>query len=199
MSSCFIVQLPRHLVNLMVLFFQLNSRLCLTSQSCSKNMSVPFKFITAASNCFLWPLTSISRGTTLVTSPFFVPSALKTLNEKLSSFVCIFLSLTSCLSIPICIYPESTSAFTFKFLPFFIFTFAFTFNSCFPLLFQQFEIIYLFWEFTWEISYTMPTWDHRQNPAPFLCLYHLIPLKLCISSLTVFLCNPWLYVLLCCI
>ena len=68
------------------------------------------------------------------------------------------------------------------------------FNSCFPLLFQQFGIIYLFWEFTWEISYTMPTWDHHQNSVSFLCLHCQISLELCISSLTAFLCNSWLYV-----
>ena len=183
----------------MVPFFQLTSELCLTSQSCPKNMSIPFKSITAAFNYFLWLLTSISRGVILVISPFFIPSALKTSNEKLSGFVCILLFLTSCSSSPVCVYLESTSAFTFKFLLFFVFTFACTFNFHFPLLFWWFRIIYLFCEFIWEISYTMSTQDHCQNPAPFLHLYLLISLELCISLLTVFLCNPWLYVLLCCI
>ena len=148
MSSCFIVQLSRHLVKLMVLFSQLTSGLCLTSQLYSKNMSVLFKSVIATSNCSLWLLISISRGATLVTSPFFVLSALKTSNEKLISFVFILLFLTICSSIPICVHLEYTSAFTFKFLPFFIFTFAYTFNSCFSLLLWQFRIIYLFWEFT---------------------------------------------------
>ena len=196
-SLCFILQLPGHLVNLMVPFFQLTSGLCLTSQLCSKNISILFKSITATFNCSLWPLTSISRGTILVTSSFFVLSILKTLNEKLSGFVCILLSLTSYLSIPVCVHLESTSAFTFKFLPFFIFTFVCIFNSHFPLLFWRFEIIYLFWKFTWKISCTVPTQDHHQNSAPFLHLFHLILLELCVSSLTVFLCNLWLYALLC--
>ena len=149
MSSCFIEQFSRHLVNLMVPFFQLTSRLCLTSQSCPRNMSVPSKSITAASNVFLCPLILISRGATLVTSPFFVPSALNTSKEKFISFVQIFLSLTNCSSILVCVQPESTSALTFSFLLFFILTFACMFNSFFPLLAQQFRIIYLlFWKFT---------------------------------------------------
>ena len=84
---CFIVQLPGHLVNLMVPFFWLTSGLCLTSQSWPKNMSVPFKSVTAASSYFLCPLISISKGAILVTSLFFVSSALKTLNEKFIGFV----------------------------------------------------------------------------------------------------------------
>ena len=96
MSLCFIVQFPEHLVKLMVLFFQLTSGLCLTSQSCPKNMSVPFKSITATSNYSLWLLILISRNATLVTSLFFIPSVLKTSNEKLIGFICILLSLTSC-------------------------------------------------------------------------------------------------------
>ena len=143
----------------MVLFFQLTFRLCLTSQSCPKNMSILFKSATAASNYSLWPLILISKGATLVTSPFFVLFALKTSNEKLIGFICILLFLTNCSSIPIYMHPESTSAFTFKFLPFFVFTSTCTFNSHFPLLLQQSRIIYLFWEFTWEITYTMSTWD----------------------------------------
>ena len=141
----------------MVLFFQLTSGLCLTSQSCPKNMSILFKSATAASNYSLWPLILISRGATLVISLFFVLFALKTSNEKLIGFICILLSLTNCSSITICMHPEFTSTFTFKFLLFFVFTSTHTFNSHFPLLLQQFRIIYLLWEFTWEISYTIPT------------------------------------------
>ena len=100
-SWCFILQLPGHLINFIVLFFQLTSGLCLISQLCPKNMSVLFRSVTATSSYFLCLLISISRGTTLVTSPFFVPSALKTLNEKLISVVCIFFFLTSCSLIPV--------------------------------------------------------------------------------------------------
>ena len=172
MSSCFIVQFSRYLVNLIVLFFQLTSGLCLTSQSCPRNMSVPSKFVTAASNVSLRPLILISRDTILVTSPFFILLALNTSKEKFIGFVGILLSLTNCSSIPVCVHPESTSAFTFSFFLFLVLTFACTFNSFFPSLVQQFGIMYLFWEFTWEISCTVPTRDLHQNPT--LCLYHLI-------------------------
>ena len=156
-SLCVIVQLPGHLVNLIVLFFQLTSGLCLTNQSCSKNMSVLSKSVTAASSFYLWLLILISRGAILVTSLFFVLSALNTSKEKSIDFVWIFSSLTSCLLIPVWVHLESTNALTFSFLPFFVLTFACTFNSLFPLLAWRFRITYLFWEFTWEISYTMPT------------------------------------------
>jgi len=125
-------------VNFIVLLFQL----CLTSQSCPRNMSVPFRSITAASNHSLCLLTLISRGATLVTSPFLVPSALKTSNKKFIGFVGIIFSLTSYSSIPICVHPESTNAFTLRFLLFFVFTFACMFNSL-SILLYQFGIIYL--------------------------------------------------------
>ena len=176
MSSCFIVQFPEHLVNLIVPFFQLTSRLCLTSQSCPRNMSVPSKFITATSRVSLCLLISTSRDATLVTSPFFVLSVLNTSKEKFISLVWILLSLTNCSSIPVFVHPESTIAFTFNFLPFFVLTFTCTFNFFFPLLVQWFGIMYLlFWEFTWEISCTMPTWDLHQNPICSGCLHHLFP------------------------
>ena len=134
MSLCFIVQFPRHLVNLMVLFFQLTSGLCLISQLCPKNMSIPSKSVTVASSFSLCLLISISRGAILVTSLFFVPLALNTSKEKFIGFVWILLSLTSCSSIPVHVHLESTSAFIFNFLLFFVLIFACTFNSFFPLL-----------------------------------------------------------------
>ena len=191
-SLCIIMQFPGHLVNLMVPFLQLTSGLCLTSQSCPKNISIPSKSITATSKVSLCLLISISRGATLVTSPFFVPSVLNTLKEKSIDFVWILLSLTNCLSIPIWVHLESTSAFTFRFLPFFVLTSACTFNSLFPSLVQWFGITYLFWEFTWEISHTMPTRDLHQNPALLsCCFHHLIPLEPFSSSLSVSLYSLW--------
>ena len=133
-SSCFIVQCPRHLINHIVLFFQLTSGLCLTSQSWPRNISVPSRSVTAAFSCSVCLLILISRGTTLVTSPFFVPFALKTLKEKSIDFVGIFLSLTNYSLIPMYVHPESTSALTSSFFLFFILIFACTFNSCFSLL-----------------------------------------------------------------
>ena len=196
-SLCVIVQLPGHLMNLMVPFFQLTSGLCLTNQSCPKNMSIPSKSITATSRVSLWPLISTSRGATLVTSPFFVPSALNTSKEKLIFFVWILFSLTSCSSIPVWVHPESTNALTFRFLPFFVLTCACTLSSFFPSLVWRFGIMYLFWDFTWKISRTMPTRDLCQNPAPCRsCLLRLIPLLVsCVSSSSAFLCNPWRCVL----
>ena len=122
----------------------------MTNQSCPRNMSIPFKSVTAASSCSLCLLILISRGATLVTSPFFVPYAWKTLNEKLIGFIWIHLSLTNCLLILMCMHPESTNTLTLKFFPFFILTFACTFNSFLVLLYQL-GIIYLFWEFTGKI------------------------------------------------
>ena len=198
MSSCFIVQFPGHLVNLMVPFFQLTSRLYLTSQSCPKNMLVPSRSITATSKISLCLLISISRSATLVTSPFFVLSVLKTSKAKFIGLVGIFLSLINCSSISVCVQLEFTSVFTFNLLLFFVLMFACTFNSFFPLLVQQFGIIYLlFWEFTWSISCTMPTRDCHQNPPPFYHLYCLILPGLFVSSLSVFLYSLWLCVLSC--
>ena len=116
MSLCFIVQYSGHPVNLMVPFFQLTSGLCLTSQSCPKNMLVLSRSITAASRISLCPLISISRDATLVTSLFFVSSALKTSKEKFIDLVGTFLSLTNYSLIPVCVQLESTSTFTFSFL-----------------------------------------------------------------------------------
>ena len=143
------------------------------------------------SSCSLWPLISISRGTTLVTSLFFILSVLKTSNKKFIGFVWILLSLISCSSIPVCIHLESTNALTLSFFPFFVFTSACTFSSRFPLLLLQFRIIYLFWDFTWEISCTMPTRDLHQNPLCSSCLLYLILSEPFFSSLSTFLCNLW--------
>ena len=189
---------PGHLVNLIVLFFQLTFGLCFTSQSCFRNIFIPSKSITAASSVSLCPLISISSSATLVTSPFFILSALNTSKEKFISFIWILFFLTSCLLIPVCVHPESTSAFTFNFLLFFVLTFTCTFSSFFPSLLQWFRIIYSFWDFIWEISYTVPTWDLHQNPALLSChLCHLILLEPFSSLLSAFLCSIWQYVLPC--
>ena len=190
-SWCFILQLPEHLVNCIILFFQLTSGLCLTNQLCPKNMSIPFKSVTTASSYSLCPLILIYRGTILVTSLFFVLSMLKTSNEKFIGFVCILLSLTSCSLILVCVHPKSTSAFTLRFLLFFIFTFSYIFNSISTLL-CWFWITYLFWEFIEEISCIVLTQDLLQNSiscSSLYYLYYLISLKSSISSLIAFLYN----------
>ena len=154
-------------------------------------MSILFKSITAASSYSLCLLILISRDTTLVISPFFIWSALKTSNEKLIGFVWILLSLTNCSLILVCVYPESTNTLTLKFFLFFVLTFACMFNS-FSALLCQLGIIYFFWEFTRKISYTMSTQDLLQNliSCPSLhCLLHPILFEFFISSLTAF-CFP---------
>ena len=196
-SWYFIVQLHGHLVNFIVPFFQLTSRLCLTSKLCPRNISVLFKSITEASSCFLCLFILTSRDATLVISLFFVPSALNTSNEKFIGLVWILLSLTNYSLIPVYVHPESTSAFTLSFLLFFIFMSACTFNFLFPLLFWWFGIIYLFWEFTWEISCTVPTWDCHQNPTSSCHLCCLILPESFISLSSVFSYSPWLCVLPC--
>ena len=121
-------------MNFIVLFFQLISELCLTSQSCPKNMSILFRSVTVAFSYSLYLLILISRDTTLVTSPFLVPSALNTLNEKFIGLIGILFFLTSCLSIPVCVHSESTNALTSSFLLFFVFISAYMFNSFFKSL-----------------------------------------------------------------
>ena len=80
-SWCFVLYVPRHLVNFIVPLFQSTFGLCFTSQSYPKNISVLFKSVTAALIHFLYPLIFTFSGTTCVTSPFFVLSTLKTLNS----------------------------------------------------------------------------------------------------------------------
>ena len=142
----------------------------------------------------------LDRSAFLVTSSFFVPSVLNTSKEKFISFVWILLSLTNCSSIPVCVYPESTSAFTFSFFPFLVLTFAYIFNSFFPSLVWWFGIMYLFWIFTWEIFCTMPTRDLHQNLVLLsCCLHRLILLGPFSSSLSTSLYNLWQYAPSCCI
>ena len=178
------------------MFFQLISGLYLTSQSCPRNISILFKSITAAFSCFLCLLISIFRDAILVTSLFFILSTLKTSKEKFIGFVWILLSLTSCSLISVYVHLESTSTLTFRFLLFFVFTFAHMFNFLSTLLYQ-FRITYLFWEFMREISCTMPTQDLLQNPVSFFSHHYLhypILFESFISLLTVFLYSLWQYI-----
>ena len=69
-----------HLINCIIPEFQFTSGLCLTNQSYPKNMSMPFKSMTTVSMCSLCLLICSSSSANLVTSPFLVPSVLKTLN-----------------------------------------------------------------------------------------------------------------------
>jgi len=70
-------------------------------------MSVLFKFITTVSIFFIYLLISSFSGTYLITSPFLVLFALKTLNDL---FINFFSCFTHCLSISVWVDSESTSA-----------------------------------------------------------------------------------------
>ena len=115
-----------HLINHI---FQFTSELCLTNQSCSRNMFVPFKSVTTMSICSLCLLISTLSSTNHVNSLFFVPFVLKTSNTMSASFVLICSSLTNCLLISIYVYLESTSICSCNYFPVYIFTFDFIFSS----------------------------------------------------------------------
>ena len=117
-----------YLVNHIVPVLQFTSGLCLTNQSYPKNISIPFRSMTAASICSLCSLISTSSGTNQVTSSFFVPSVLKTLNDLSIGSVLIFSSLTSCLLISVWMYPESTNVCNHNSFPFFVLIFVCMFN-----------------------------------------------------------------------
>ena len=93
-SQCCILYFLEYL-NCIVSFSQLTSGLCLTNQLYSKNIFMPFKFITTVSILFICLLISSFSGTNLVTSPFLIPSTLKTSNDLSISFVFIHFSFTS--------------------------------------------------------------------------------------------------------
>ena len=143
MSWWFILQVLEHLVNFIVPLFQSTSGLCFTNQSYSKNMSMPFRSVTAASIRSLCPLIYTSSSTNLVTSLFFVPSALKTLKDLSIGSVLILSSLTNCSSISTWVHPESTNACSHNPFPFLVLMLVCTFNSL-SLLFLWFGIIYRF-------------------------------------------------------
>ena len=73
----------------------------MTNQLYSKNMSILFKSMTTVLIRSLCLLILTSSGANHVTSPFFVPSALKTLNDLFIGSVLILSSFTSCLLIPV--------------------------------------------------------------------------------------------------
>ena len=118
-----------HLVNYIVPVLQFTSILCLTNQLYPKNISIPFKSMTTALICSLCLLISTSSGTNWVTSPFFVPFVLKTLNDLSIGSVFIFSYLTSCLLIPVWVHLESTNTCNCNSFPFFVLMFVCTFNS----------------------------------------------------------------------
>ena len=180
MSWCFVLHVLGHLMNCIVPLFQSISELCFTNQSYPKNMSVPFKSMTAALICSLCLLISTSSGTNRITSPFFVSSTLKTSNYLSIGSVVIFSSLTSCLSIPVWAHLKSTNACNHNSFPFLVLIFVCIFNSL-ALLFLWFEITYWFWELLYsKVCCIVPTLNLWQNSSSCYCL-HLIHL-ICLGS-----------------
>ena len=195
MSWWFILYVLEHLVNFIIPLSQSTSGLCFTNQSYFKNISMPFRSVTAASICSLCLLISTSNGVNLVTSPFFVLSTLKTSNDLSIGSVLILSSLTNCSLIPVWVHPESTSACSCDSFLFFVLMLVCMFNSL-SLLFLWFGIIYQFWDLLCtKVCCIVPTPNLQQNPL----IFHLLSLLLdfSYSSLVVWICNPWLGVLLC--
>jgi len=156
--------------------------------------------MTAVSICFLYPLISTFSSANHVTSPFFVLSILKNLNDLSIGSILIFSSLTSCLLIPVWVHPESTNACSHSSFLFFVLMLVYTFSSL-ALLFLWFGIIYQFWELLCiKVHYIMPTPNLWQNPSfchPLLCLICLTLLGFSWSSSSIWTCNLLLSVLLC--
>jgi len=86
-------------VNFIVSLFQSTFGLCFTNQLYPKNMFMPFRSVTAVLIHSLCPLITTSNSANLVTSPFFVLSALKTSKDLSIGSVLIFPSLTNYSSI----------------------------------------------------------------------------------------------------
>ena len=132
--------------------------------------------ITTISICFLYLLILTSSSTNLVTSPFLVLSVLKTSNNLFIGSVLILYSFTSCLLIPIWLYPESTNAYNCNSFLFAILILVCIFNSL-SLLFLQSRITYWFWELVCsEVYCIVPTLNLWQNPPAYcysLCLTFL--------------------------
>ena len=128
-------------MNFIVSLFQSTSGLYFTNQSYSKNMSVLFRSVTATSICSLCPLISTFNSMNLVTSPFFVLSALKTSKDLSIGSVLILSSLTNYSLISVWVHPESTSVYSYSSFLFFVLMLVCTFNSL-SLLFLQFGMTY---------------------------------------------------------
>ena len=126
---CLVLYIFRYLINHIVSLSQFTSGLCLTNQLCFKNMSVLFKSITTILIYFLCPLILILSSINLVTSLFLISSTLNTSNEISTGFVLILSSLTNCSLIPIWVYLESTSAWSYNSFLFFVLIFACMFSS----------------------------------------------------------------------
>ena len=77
----------------------------------------------------LYPSIFTSNGMNQVTSPFFVSSVLKTLDNLFIGSVLIFSSFTSCLLIPVWVQLEFTNACSHNFFPVFVLMLVCIFSS----------------------------------------------------------------------
>jgi len=153
--------------------------------------------MTAVLICSLCLLISTSISIYHVTSLFLVLSTLNTSNNLFMSFILIFSSFTTCLSIPVWVHPEFTSICSHNFFSFDVLMFVYMFNSLF-LLFLWFRITYQFWELLFTVLHTVPTLDLCQNSSVCHPSYYLFLLEYCSSSSYVLIYNIWQYALLCC-
>jgi len=140
-SWCFVLHIFGHFVNYIIPLSQFTFKLCLTNQLCPRNMSVPVKSITIMLIFSLYLLISTLSGVNHINSLFFVLFALNTLNNIFTSFVLIHSFLTSCLSIPVWVYSESTNTYSCSFFLFYVLILAYMFSSL-SLLFLQYKITY---------------------------------------------------------
>ena len=147
--------------------------------------------MTAILICSLYLLISTSIGSYYATSPFLVPSTLKTLSNLSIGSVLILSSFTSCLLISVWVHSESTSACSHNFFLFDILIFVCTFNSL-SLSFLWFGITYWFWELLFtKVLYIMPTLDLHQNSLVYYSSHHLFLLEYYGSLSSVLIYSFW--------
>ena len=176
----------RYLVNHIVPLSQFTSGFCLTNQSYTKNMFMPFKSVTTVSIFPVCLLISSSSGTNIVTSSFLVPFVLRTLNYLSIGFVLIYSSFASYLLIPVWVHSESTS--TLSHIPFDIFIFVHT-SSSLSLLSVHCGITYLFRDLLYmEVCYIILTPNLQKNPPLCHCFHCLILCLYFCSSSSVMTC-----------
>ena len=157
-------------------------------------MSVLFKFMTVMLIFFLCLFILTFSSVYCVTSLFLIPYVLN--NLSISSIL-IFSSFTSCLLIPVCMHPESTSVCNYIFFLFFVLMLVCMFNFL-SLLFYWFGIIYQFWKsLCTEVCYIVPIPNLQQNSLTCHHSFHWILFRHFYSSSYIVINNLWKYALSC--
>ena len=157
-------------------------------------MSVLFKFMTVMLMFFLCLFVLTFSSLYCVTSLFLIPYVLN--NLSISSIL-IFSSFTSCLLIPVCMHPESTSVCNYIFFLFFVLMLVCMFNFL-SLLFYWFGIIYQFWKsLCTEVCYIVPIPNLQQNSLTCYHSFHWILFRHFYSSSYIVINNLWKYALSC--